>query len=164
MDHKLETAYFGAGCFWGVEQAFRQLEGVVETAVGYQGGHPPQSGQTINYQSVCTGQTGHAEVTMVKFDPQILPYSQLLEIFWKIHDPTQVNRQGPDVGDQYRSVIFTDNEEQLQLAHQSKAELEAKKLFSRPIATQIHPKSPFYKAEEYHQQYFEKKGGGTCQF
>ena len=155
-------AYFGAGCFWGVEQAFRQLEGVTDTAVGYQGGRAPEEGQTVDYQSVCTGQTGHAEVVRVKFDPQKLSYGQLLEVFWNIHDPTQVDGQGVDRGTQYRSVIFAGNKEQMTKALESKARLEQEERFQKPIATQISDFVPFYQAEEYHQQYFEKQGSGSC--
>ena len=125
-----QMAYFGAGCFWGVEQAFRQLEGVVETAVGYQGGRAPEEGQTVDYQSVCTGQTGHAEVVRVRFDPRRLSYEQLLEVFWNIHDPTQVDGQGVDRGTQYRSIIFAENEEQKAKALEIQGPIGERKAFS----------------------------------
>lgn len=154
----MEKATFGAGCFWGVEEAFRALPGVTATAVGYAGG------QTENptYKEVCTDLTGHAEVVQVEYDPEQLAYDDLLRVFWTNHDPTQLNRQGPDVGTQYRSVIFFHTPEQERLAKASKAELEATKRFSRPIVTQILPAPPFYKAEEYHQQYLAKRGLSHC--
>ncbi len=158
----LDRAYFGAGCFWGVEEAFRQLDGVVETSVGYQGGTPPAQGQNVTYEEVCAGKTGHAEVAEVVYYPQHISYVRLLQIFWSIHDPTQVGRQGVDVGDQYRSAIFTTSEAQHREALQSKAQLESEGHLHAPIATQILPYSPFYRAEEYHQQYYAKRGGGSC--
>ena len=144
-----ETAIFGAGCFWGVEAAFRRVDGVVETAVGYAGGQTAKPG----YYDVCSGQTGHAEVVRVVFDPERVSYEQLLELFWQVHDPTQVNRQGPDIGTQYRTVIFYGSDAQKEAAEASKAALVAA---GHPIATQIEPAPEFWMAEDYHQQYFEK--------
>lgn len=153
-----EKATFGAGCFWGVEELFRQLPGVTSTTVGYCGGAKPNP----NYEDVCTGRTGHAEVVEVEFDPARIPYQKLLELFWANHDPTTPNRQGPDVGTQYRSVIFFHNETQKQAAEASKNALQASGRLHRPIVTQIVPAPPFWRAEEYHQQYFAKRGGGSC--
>jgi len=155
---KTETAFFGAGCFWGIEEAFRQVEGVVETAVGYAGGKTPNP----DYRQVCSGATGHAEVVEVEFDPVRVTYGQLLDVFWEIHDPTTLNRQGPDVGTQYRSVIFFQSPEQKTAAESSKAQLDAARRFPRPIVTQIVPAATFTRAEEYHQRYAEKHGGGHC--
>ena len=149
-----EQATFAAGCFWGVEYAFRQLPGVTDTAVGYMGGtteHP-------TYQDVCTDRTGHAEAVQVTYDPGQVSYDQLLDLFWSMHDPTQVNRQGPDHGTQYRSVIFFHSPEQEEAARASKERLQASGKFNRPIATAIEPAGSFWKAEDYHQQYFEKRG------
>ena len=144
-----ETAIFGAGCFWGVEAAFRRVDGVVETAVGYSGGQTSEP----TYHEVCSGQTGHAEVLRVVFDPARVSYETLLALFWQVHDPTQVNRQGPDVGTQYRSAIFYVSEAQKEAAEASKAALvEA----GHPIATLIEPADAFWMAEDYHQQYLEK--------
>lgn len=150
----LEKATFAAGCFWGIEEAFRQVKGVVATAVGYSGGHFKRP----SYEQVCTLNTGHAEAVRVIFDPKIVSYKTLLDIFWKIHDPTTKDRQGPDVGKQYRSVIFYHNEEQKTAALASKEELGRSGAFKNPIVTEIVPVSEFYMAEDYHQQYFEKKG------
>ena len=147
-----EKATFGAGCFWGVEYVFRRVPGVVDVQVGYSGGiteHP-------TYQEVCSHTTGHAEVTQVTFDPEKVAFDQLLEVFWAMHDPTQVNRQGPDIGDQYRSVIFTHSPEQQAGAEASRDRAQPR--FSRPIATEIRPLSVFYPAEDYHQAYYEKNG------
>ncbi len=144
-----ETAIFGAGCFWGVEAAFRQVDGVVETAVGYSGGQTSEP----TYYEVCSGQTGHAEVLRVVFEPERVSYEALLELFWQVHDPTQVNRQGPDIGTQYRSAIFYVSEAQKEAAEASKAALVAA---GHPIATLIEPAAEFWMAEDYHQQYFEK--------
>jgi len=157
---KIETALFGAGCFWGIEEAFRQIEGVVETAVGYAGG----TTQNPDYRQVCSGATGHAEVVQVEFDPARVTYDQLLDVFWEIHDPTTLNRQGPDVGSQYRSVIFFQSPEQKTAAEASKIKLDASRRFPRPAVTQIVPATtaPFTRAEEYHQRYAEKHGGGHC--
>ena len=144
-----ETAIFGAGCFWGVEAAFRRVDGVVETAVGYSGGHTTEPA----YYDVCSGQTGHVEVVRVVFDPARVSYETLLELFWQVHDPTQVNRQGPDIGTQYRSVIFYGSEAQKEAAEASKKTLVAA---GHPIATLIEPTADFWMAEDYHQQYLEK--------
>ncbi len=154
----MKKATFGAGCFWGVEAEFRSVPGVIEAIVGYSGGH------TVNptYKQVCTGQTGHAEVVEVEYDPSKVSYGQLLDVFWSSHDPTQLNRQGPDFGTQYRSVIFYHDEEQKAEAEASKARLDASGSFRRPIVTQIVPAVPFYRAEEYHQRYFEKQGRASC--
>jgi peptide-methionine (S)-S-oxide reductase len=156
----MEIATFGAGCFWGVEAAFRKIPGVLDAAVGYSGG------QTDNptYQEVCTDSTGHAEVIQVTFDPAIVRYEQLLEAFWMIHDPTQVNRQGPDFGRQYRTAIFFRSPEQEAAAKKSKSELQASGKFNRPIATEITAAEKFYRAEEYHQRYLEKRGASACHF
>jgi peptide-methionine (S)-S-oxide reductase len=154
----MERATFGAGCFWGVEAEFRKVPGVVSTRVGYSGGHTPNA----TYRQVCSGTTGHAEVCEVTFDPSKVPYEDLLEVFWKVHDPTQVNRQGPDVGEQYRSVIFFHSPEQESAARKSKQRLDNSGIFKRPMATSIEPAAPFYEAEDYHQQYFEKRGVAHC--
>ncbi len=149
---------FAAGCFWGVEAAFRKLDGVVETSVGYSGGQL----ENPTYEQVCTGRTGHAETVRIEFDPEVISYEQLLEEFWESHDPTQKDRQGPDVGTQYRSVIFTHDEKQARLAKASKEALEASAGLSRPVATTVEPAVTFYLAEDYHQQYFEKRGLSSC--
>jgi peptide-methionine (S)-S-oxide reductase len=154
----MEKATFGAGCFWGVEVAFRNTPGVTDAAVGYSGGHT----QNPTYRDVCAGDTGHAEAVEVEYDPAKVSYDDLLEVFWENHDPTQVNRQGPDVGEQYRSVIFFHTPEQKALALASKERLEKSGRFRRPIATQIVPAAPFYRAEDYHQRYLEKRGLATC--
>ena len=153
-----EKATFGAGCFWGVEAAFRQLPGVTQTRVGYTGG------TTTNptYKQVCTDRTGHAEAVEVTFDPDRVSYEQLLDVFWGKHDSTQLNRQGWDVGDQYRSVIFFHDEEQRAAAERSKAGLDASGRYRKPIVTEIVPAGPFYPAEDYHQQYLEKRGRASC--
>lgn len=153
-----EIATFGAGCFWGIEAAFRRMPGVVDAAVGYSGGHTPNP----TYKDVCTDETGHAEVVQVTFDPAQLSYEQLLNTFWQIHDPTQVNRQGPDSGSQYRTAIFFHSPEQEAVAKKSKAALQASGKFRRPIATEITPAGTFYRAEEYHQKYLEKRGATSC--
>lgn len=147
-----DTATFAAGCFWGVEAAFAQLPGVVDAVSGYTGGRT----ENPTYQQVCTDKTGHAEAVEVTYDPSKVKYEQLLEVFWKIHDPTQVNRQGPDHGTQYRSVIFTHSAEQAAAAKASR-DVRQKSL-DRPIATQIEPAATFYRAEDYHQRYFERHG------
>ena len=154
----MAKATFGAGCFWGVEAAFRQLNGVVDVGCGYSGGSVPDP----TYEMVCTGRTGHAEVVQVDFDPTVVSYDALLELFWTIHDPTQVNRQGPDVGTQYRSAIFTDNADQEAAARTAKEQAEQSGRFRRPIATEIASAGIFYRAEEYHQRYFEKHGMRGC--
>lgn len=153
-----EKATFGAGCFWGVEAAFRKLPGVVNTRVGYAGG----ATKNPTYKEVCTDTTGHAEVVEVTYDPTKLKYEDLLNVFWTNHDPTQVNRQGPDVGAQYRTVIFYYTPEQEKVAQASKDELGKAGKFKRPIATSIEPASEFYEAEDYHQQYLEKRGLSSC--
>lgn len=153
-----QYATFGAGCFWGVESAFREIPGVVNVTVGYSGGHT----ENPNYRQVCSHTTGHAEVARVEFDPSVVSYEQLLDAFWAMHDPTTLNRQGPDVGDQYRSVIFFATPEQETAARASKATLDAAGRFRRPTVTQIAPAEPFYPAEEYHQRYFEKHGMASC--
>ena len=154
----MEKATFGAGCFWGVEAAFRQLAGVKATAVGYAGG----TTESPTYRQVCNGDTYHAEVVEVEFDPTQVSYNQLLEVFWANHDPTQLNKQGPDIGTQYRSVIFYHSPEQRDAALNSVQELEARGAFRRPIVTKIEPAPPFYPAEDYHQQYLEKRGLASC--
>lgn len=151
-------ATFGAGCFWGVEAQFRQVKGVISTAVGYMGG----TLDNPTYQDVCTDRTGHAEVVEVDYDPEGVSYEDLLEVFWNHHDPTTLNRQGPDVGTQYRSVIFFHSPEQEAAARASKEELEQSKRFRSPIVTQIVPAKTFWRAEEYHQQYLEKRGLAHC--
>jgi peptide-methionine (S)-S-oxide reductase len=158
MEKELEKATFGAGCFWGVEAAFRQVPGVVDAAVGYEGGTLPNP----TYQDVCTDETGHAEVVEVTFDPARVPYDRLLDVFWENHDPTQMNRQGPDVGTQYRSAIFFHTPEQREAAVASKERLEKSGRFRRPIATEITPASTFWRAEDYHQRYLEKRGLASC--
>jgi peptide methionine sulfoxide reductase msrA/msrB len=155
---KTEQAAFGAGCFWGVEAAFREMPGVRETAVGYQGG----ALKIPSYEDVCSGRTGHAEVVHVDYDPAEVSYDKLLELFWAEHDPTTPNRQGPDVGTQYRSVIFYYTPAQKTAAETSKAKLEASGRFKRPIVTQIVAAPEFYRAEEYHQRYLEKHGQRSC--
>jgi peptide-methionine (S)-S-oxide reductase len=153
-----EKAIFGAGCFWGVEAAFRQVKGVVSTAVGYSGG------RTANptYKEVCSDRTGHAEVVQVEYDPSQVSYDDLLKVFWENHDPTQMNRQGPDLGTQYRSAIFYTTQEQEAAARASKEALVQSGRYRRPIATEITPAGEFFRAEEYHQQYLEKKGPASC--
>ncbi len=153
-----EIATFGAGCFWGIEAAFRRVPGVLDAAVGYSGGKT----QNPSYQEVCTDTTGHAEVVQVTFDPEKLSYDQLLNVFWTIHDPTQVNRQGPDYGAQYRTAIFFHSPEQEATAKKSKQALEASGKLRRPVATEITPAGPFWRAEEYHQRYLEKRGAASC--
>jgi len=153
-----EVATFGAGCFWGVEAAFRQVPGVLDAIVGYSGGKT----ENPTYQDVCTDRTGHAEVVQVTFDPALVSYEKLLDAFWKMHDPTQVNRQGPDFGTQYRTAIFFHSPEQEAIAKKAKAALDASGKFRRPIATEITPAGPFYRGEEYHQRYLEKRGAGSC--
>lgn len=153
-----EKATFGAGCFWGVEAAFRRIPGVVGTAVGYAGGHI----ENPTYQQVCTDRTGHAEVVQVEFDPNQVSYDEMLNVFWENHDPTQLNRQGPDMGSQYRSAIFYHSDEQKAAAQQSIQELENSGRFRRPIVTQVEAAPVFYSAEDYHQQYLEKRGMASC--
>ena len=150
----MEKTTFGAGCFWGIEYSFNKVPGVLEAPVGYSGG----SLENPTYQQVCSGQTGHAEVVQVEFDPNKVSFQELLEIFWNIHDPTTLNRQGPDVGTQYRSAIFFHSQEQETLAKKSVQDLTEQKRFSNPIVTEISPIDVFYLGEEYHQRYFEKQG------
>ena len=150
----MATATFAAGCFWGVEAAFRKVPGVVSTTVGYTGG----TVENPTYEQVCTDRTGHAEAVQVEYDPAELSYDKLLDVFWSSHDPTQLNRQGPDFGRQYRSAIFVHDAEQEKAANESKAALEASGRFRKPIVTEIVPAAPFWRAEDYHQQYLEKRG------
>jgi peptide-methionine (S)-S-oxide reductase len=151
-----KKATFGAGCFWGVEAAFRRTQGVTGTKVGYAGGGVDNP----TYEQVCSDTTGHAEVVEVTYDPEQVPYEQLLTIFWLEHDPTQLNRQGPDVGSQYRSVIFVHDEEQRAAAEASREAVQAR--FGRPVVTQIEDAPPFWEAEDYHQHYLEKRGLASC--
>ena len=154
--NEVKTATFGAGCFWGVEAAFRKVRGVTATAAGYMGGSTKNPG----YEQVCTGRTGHAEVVQVTYDPAQVTYDELLSVFWSIHNPTQLNRQGPDIGSNYRSVIFYHDAEQGQKARKSKEELQVSGRFGfGKVVTAIQPATEFWRAEEYHQQYFEKHGG-----
>lgn len=152
------TATFAAGCFWGVEDAFRQIPGVLDVTVGYTGG----TCENPSYEDVCTGRTGHAEAARVTFDPSRVSYDQLLDAFWQIHDPTTPNRQGPDVGTQYRSAIFYQSDEQREQAEASRSREQASGRYAGPIVTQIVAADTFYPAEEYHQRYFEKHGMGAC--
>jgi peptide-methionine (S)-S-oxide reductase len=154
----MQKATFAAGCFWGVEAAFRQIKGVKQTTVGYSGGTLENPG----YRDVCSGRTGHAEAIEIEYDPMEVSYDELLQVFWENHDPTTLNRQGPDVGTQYRSVIFYHDEEQQLAATRSKEELAGSGRYRNPIVTEIVPAAEFYRAEEYHQQYLEKRGLATC--
>ena len=160
MEHagNREKATFAAGCFWGVEAAFRGVAGVTETQVGYTGGHTADP----TYEEVCTDRTGHAEAVEVTFDPGKVSYAELLRIFWQIHDPTTPNRQGPDMGSQYRSAIFNHSVEQKRLAEESRSALERSGRFRRPTVTEIIPAQTFWRAEEYHQRYLEKHGRASC--
>ncbi len=151
----MEKATFGAGCFWGVEAQFRQVKGVTSATVGYSGG----TMEDPSYEDVCSGKTGHAEAVEVIFDPEMISYDQLLDVFWSIHDPTTLNRQGPDVGSQYRSAIFTHDSGQDAAARASKERLQSSAGNAREIVTEITPATAFYRAEDYHQQYFEKALG-----
>jgi len=156
----LEKATFGAGCFWGVEDVFMKLKGVIETQVGYAGGdfdHP-------SYQEVCSGVTNHAEVVEVTYNPEIISYTDLLDIFWDIHDPTTLNMQGPDIGTQYRSIILYHNSQQKKLALKRKKKLNGSGRYGREIVTEIKPAGKFWRAEEYHQKYIEKTGQKSCRF
>jgi len=158
MQDEKKIATFGTGCFWGVEAAFRQIPGVLSTRVGYLGG----TMQNPTYRDVCTGRTGHAEVVEVTYDPSRISYDDLLTVFWENHDPTTLNRQGPDVGEQYRSAIFYHDDEQKNTAIASKAERDGSGRHRNKIVTEITPASAFYEAEDYHQQYLEKRGLATC--
>ncbi|RTE65901.1 peptide-methionine (S)-S-oxide reductase [Amphritea opalescens] len=154
----MPTATFAAGCFWGVEARFANTPGVTSTAVGYMGGHT----QNPTYEEICNKTTGHAEVVQLEFDEQAVSYDTLLDIFWQMHDPTTLNRQGPDIGDQYRSEIFYHNDQQRIMAEQSKVVLDKSGIFGNPIVTEITPAAEFWRAEEYHQQYNAKHGRGGC--
>ena len=156
--HNLKLATFGAGCFWGVETRFREVAGVEDAAVGYMGG----TTENPDYQSVCSGHTGHAEVVQVHFDPGKVSYEDLLAVFWSQHNPTTLNRQGPDVGTQYRSVIFYHDEGQRISAEQSRLELDASGRWSKPVVTSIEAAATFYRAEDYHQQYLARRGLPSC--
>ncbi len=155
---ELKKAAFAAGCFWGVEAKFRCIKGVADAAVGYMGGHL----ENPTYREVCTDRTGHAETVEVTYDPSIVSYDELLEAFWNLHNPTTPNRQGPDIGSQYRSVIFYYDEDQRRKAEESKERLQKSGRYSRPIVTEIVPAPKFWRAEEYHQRYLEKQGGAVC--
>jgi peptide-methionine (S)-S-oxide reductase len=154
----LEKATFAAGCFWGVESAFRQIPGVVATRVGYTGGHTDDP----TYERVCSHTTGHAEAVEVTFDPERVSYEQLLDVFWTNHNPTTKNRQGLDIGDQYRSAVFFHSPEQQEAAERTKEAVEAKLHWPKKVVTQIVPAPEFYEAEDYHQQYLEKRGRSSC--
>ena len=154
----MQKAIFGAGCFWGVELTFSKIEGVESTAVGYCGG----SVSDPTYEIVCTGQSGHAEVVLVEFNPDKVSFEKLLETFWSLHDPTTLNRQGPDIGTQYRSVIFFQDEDQAVLSKTSKEKLQVSGRYENDIVTEIVPTEKFYRAEEYHQKYLEARGLGNC--
>ncbi|SRR5690625_68358 len=154
----LKQATFGAGCFWGVEVTFRNTKGVKDALVGYMGGHVDNP----TYEQVCTDRTGHAEVVHVTYDPEEVSFETLLDVFWNAHDPTQMNRQGPDVGTQYRSAIFVHDDEQRQIAERSKAALQESGKHSKPIATTIEEAKTFWRGEEYHQRYLEKRGLASC--
>lgn len=158
MEPKIGQAAFAAGCFWGVEEEFIHVPGVLKTEVGYSGGHT----KNPTYEEVCSDATGHAESVRLTFDPAQVSYEKLLEVFWNLHDPTTPNRQEPDVGSQYRSVIFYHTPEQKMLAERSKEALAASGKYQNPIVTEIIPAGPFYRAEEYHQQYFHGTGRRTC--
>jgi peptide-methionine (S)-S-oxide reductase len=158
LGRKTEKATFAAGCFWGVEAAFREVEGVVSTSVGYTGG----TTEDPTYEEVCTDKTGHAEAVEVIYDPDVVSYEELLDVFWSIHDPTTKNRQGPDVGSQYRSAIFYHNPEQRAAARAREEKLQRSGLYDGEIVTEIVPATEFYRAEEYHQRYFEKHGRRGC--
>ena len=153
-----KVATFGAGCFWGVEAAFRQIDGVTKTRVGYSGG----TLEDPTYEDVCSHTTGHAEVVEVTYDDDEVSYDELLNVFWRKHDPTQLNRQGYDIGDNYRTVVFFHDDEQRQAAERSKAELDASGRYRKPVVTVIEPAQTFYPAEDYHQQYLEKRGRSSC--
>ncbi len=161
MSQKLEVATLGGGCFWCLEALYQQMIGVQKVVSGYAGGHIDNP----TYRQICSGRTGHAEVTQITFDPDVISYEEMLDIFWRIHDPTTLNRQGADVGPQYRSIILYHNEEQREIAERSKAETDASNLYRNPIVTQIAPLSKFYKAEAYHQNYYRSNPNqGYCRF
>jgi peptide-methionine (S)-S-oxide reductase len=155
---KTAKATFGAGCFWGVEEIFSNVKGVVSTAVGYAGG----TKENPTYEDVCTDKTGHAEVVEVEFDPSQVTYDELLDVFWSNHNPTTLNRQGPDVGTQYRSVIFYHSPEQKSAAEVSREKIDKNERFPRSVVTQIEPAPTFWRAEEYHQRYLQKRGQSHC--
>jgi len=161
-ENKYKKAAFGAGCFWGVEETFRTTKGVVSTAVGYMGGHT----ENPTYEDICSGQTGHAETVEVTYDLSIISYNELLNIFWKIHDPSTLNHKGPDIGEQYRSIIFYYDAEQGKAARASKEELNKSGVYRQDIVTEIVParKLKFYMAEDYHQKYIKKRGQSSCRF
>ncbi len=154
----MKTAIFAGGCFWGVEESFRTTKGVIKTEAGYAGGHTPNP----TYEQVCTGKTGHAEAVKVEFDPKIISYPELSNVFWQAHDPTTLNRQGPDIGSQYRSIIFYQNDQQKELAQKSKEELDNSGKLDDPIVTEIIPLDKFYPAEDYHQKYLMKRNLPSC--
>lgn len=154
MENKVHIATFAEGCFWGVEETFRKIEGVSDVVVGYTGG----TSENPTYEEVCSGKTGHAEAVEVTFDPEIVSYRDLLKIFWESHNPTTPNQQGPDIGSQYRSVIFYHSPDQQKEATDSKEKIETSRKYTAPIVTEILPVGLFFKAEEYHQRYFEKQG------
>jgi peptide-methionine (S)-S-oxide reductase len=160
MNMMIEKATFGAGCFWGVEARFRKVEGVIDAISGYSGGHT----RDPTYKDVCTDKTGHAEVVQVTYNPSIVSYEDLLEIFWNIHNPTTLNRQGWDIGTQYRSVVFYNNEEQKEKAIRLKEKLDKSGKYKKPIVTEILPLKEFYRAEEYHQRYYEKHNKSVSLF
>ena len=157
-ENNLQMATFAAGCFWGVEEAFTKIKGVKATRVGYIGGNLPNP----TYEDVCTDRTGHAEALQVEYDPKEVSYEELLDLFWSIHNPTTKNRQGPDIGSQYRSTIFYHTPEQERIAKKSKQELDDSTKFQTKIVTEIVPATAFYQAEDYHQKYYQKIGGSTC--
>lgn len=157
-DKATQIADFGGGCFWGVEESFRTTKGVVNTTVGYEGGHVDNP----TYEQVCSHTTGHAETVQVEFDPKIITYDKLLDVFFEHHDPTQVDRQGPDIGENYRSVIFYHNQDQKMSAEDKIKKLDKSKKYSKPIATAVEPASTFWRAEEYHQEYLHKRNLGIC--
>ncbi len=156
LKNGIEMADFAAGCFWKPEEHFSKIKGVVDTRVGYEGGYTPNP----KYEQVCALETGHAETVQIEFDPKVVSYDKLLDEFFEIHDPTQINRQGPDIGENYRSAIFYHNDQQKKLALEKIKKLEKSKKYSKPIVTRVEPAKDFYKAEEYHQQYLKKRNIG----
>jgi peptide-methionine (S)-S-oxide reductase len=154
----MAKATFAAGCFWGIEAAFKRVQGVQSTSVGYTGGHT----SSPSYEDVCSGRTGHAEAVEVEYDPSVVSYDDLLKVFWEIHNPTTLNRQGMDIGTQYRSAIFYHDAEQEAAAHTSKEQVQQSGRYRKPIVTEITAASAYYPAEEYHQNYYEKHGVGNC--